>query len=82
MSGCVSTVLIHIVCDKHLSPEQLKHSTAITQSLISKLDMFLHDMELANIDIRFIAETWINNKTDVDSMISQANQAEYTIISH
>ena len=44
--------------------------------------MFLHDMELANIDIRFIAETWINNKTDVDSMISKANQAEYTIISH
>ena len=52
------------------------------QSLINKLDIFLHHMELANIDVGFITETWINSITDLDSMILQAKQAGYTIISH
>ena len=51
------------------------------QSLIYKLDIFLHHMELANIDVGFITETWINNTTDLDSMTSQATEAGYTIIS-
>ena len=39
-------------------------------------------MELAYIDIGFITDTWINNTRDLDSMISQAKLAGYTIISH
>ena len=39
-------------------------------------------MELANLDIGFITETWINKTTALDSMTSQAKQAGYTIISH
>ena len=53
-----------------------------TQSLINELNMFLHHMELANTDIGVITETWVNNKIDQHSMISQAKQAGYTTISH
>ena len=52
------------------------------QSFINKLSMFLHHMELGHMAIGFIIETWINNMTDLHSMISQAKQAGYTIISH
>ena len=34
------------------------------QSIINKLDMVLHYMEVDKIDIGFITETWINNKID------------------
>ena len=34
------------------------------QSIINKLDMVLHHMEIDKIDIGFITETWINNKID------------------
>ena len=34
------------------------------QSIINKLDMVLHHMEVDKIDIGFITETWINNKID------------------
>ena len=44
--------------------------------------MFLDHMELANIDVGFITETWINNAIDQDSMTSQTKKAGYTIISH
>ena len=44
--------------------------------------MFLHHIELANIDIGFITETWINSAIDLDSIISQAKVAGYTIIPH
>ena len=52
------------------------------QSIINKLDMTLHHMELENIDICFITETWINNAIDQDVMTSQAKHVGYTIISH
>ena len=32
------------------------------QSIINKLDMVLHHMEVDKIDIDFITEPWINNK--------------------
>ena len=44
--------------------------------------MFLHHMELENIDVGSTTETWINNTTDLDSLTSQAKQAGYTTISH
>ena len=43
--------------------------------------MFLHHLELANIDIGFITDAWINNTTDVDSVISQAKNLG-TLLSH
>ena len=51
------------------------------QSIINKLDMVLHHMELENIDIGFITETWINNTRDRELITSQAKQVGYTIIS-
>ena len=53
-----------------------------TQSLINKLDMILHHMEVDKIDIGFISETWINNTIDQELVISQRKNAGYTIISH
>ena len=44
--------------------------------------MFLHHMELANMDFGFTTETLIDNTIDQDSMTSQAKQAGYTNISH
>ena len=52
------------------------------QSIIKKLDMVLHHMEVDKIDIGFITETWINNNIDQDIITSQAKNAGYTIISH
>ena len=52
------------------------------QSIINKLDMILHHMEVDKIDIGFITETWINNKIDQELVISQSKNAGYTIISH
>ena len=52
------------------------------QSIINKLDMILHHMEVDKIDIGFITETWINNKIDKELVISKNKNAGYTIISH
>ena len=52
------------------------------QSIINKLDMILHHMEVEKIDICFIRETLINNKIDKELVISQRKNAGYTIISH
>ena len=52
------------------------------QSIINKLDMILHHMEVDKIDIGFITETWINNTIDQELVISQSKNAGYTIISH
>ena len=52
------------------------------QSIINKLGMVPHHMEVDEIDIGFITETWINNKIDPEIIISQAKNAGYTIISH
>ena len=52
------------------------------QSIINKLDMNLHHMEVDKIDKGFITETWINNTIDQDLVISQSKNAGYSIISH
>ena len=44
--------------------------------------MVLHHVELENIDIGFITETWNNNTIDQDVMTSQAKHVGYTIILH
>ena len=51
------------------------------QSIIKKLDMVLHHMEVNKIDIGFITETWINDKIDRDIITSQAKNTGYSIIS-
>ena len=52
------------------------------QSIINKLDMVLHHIEVDKIDIGFITETWINNKIDRELITSQAKNIGYKIISH
>ena len=56
--------------------------TIYIQSIINKLDIVLHHMEVDKIDIDFLTETWINNKIDQDITTSQAKNAGYTIIAH
>ena len=52
------------------------------QSIINKLDMVLHHMELENIDIALITKIWISNTIDQELFTSQAKHVGYTIISH
>ena len=52
------------------------------KSIINKLDMVLHHIEVDKIDIGFITETWINNMIDQELITSQAKNVRYKIISH